>query len=223
MSGNVDISGQPNGTANGTANGEPAGKAAGEEATLLAGLASEQPEAEKPAEGNAPPVDAEKAEEGEKAPDPALAVPEKPEGYAFTFDEGVSVDDALLNDFKGLAHELGINQTQAQKLAGFYAHSIASSAQSQQVALAEMEKGWIEQIKSDPKYAENLTHATRAMEQFSTPELVGIFQESRLGSHPEMVNFMVKVGKSLAEPAFKTGEAGGEKSIAEILYPNQGK
>ena len=215
MNNNVDISGQPT--------TPPTTPTAGNEETLLTGLANPQPKMEAPAETDTP-AEGDKIKEAEQKPDPALSVPEKPEGYTFAFEEGVSVDDALLTNFKGLAHELGINQAQAQKLAGFYANSIASNAQSQQAALVEMEKGWIEQIKSDPKHAENLAHATRAMEQFSTPELVGLFQESRLGSHPEMVNFMVKVGKALAEPEFKTGEAGGgEKSIAEILYPNQGK
>lgn len=193
------------------------------EETLLTGLAGEQPQPEKQGEAKAEGAkeEAGKAEESGQKADPALAVPEKPEDYAFTFDKGVSIDKAVLGNFKGLAHELGINQTQAQKLAGFYANTMLKSMEAQQAALAETEKGWIEQIKADPKHAENLAHATRAMEQFSSPELVSLFTESRLGSHPEMVNFMVKVGKALAEPGFAKGEATGSPlPLRDRLWPD---
>ena len=61
---------------------------------------------------------------GEDA-DLAKSVPENPEGYQLEFAEGTQVDDGLLAGFKTVAHELGINQEQAQKLASFYATEVA--------------------------------------------------------------------------------------------------
>ena len=58
---------------------------------------------------------------GEDA-DPSKAVPEGPDGYQIEFAEGTQVDDGLLAGFITVAHELGINREQAQKLLLLCAH-----------------------------------------------------------------------------------------------------
>ena len=164
---------------------------------------------------------------GEDA-DPAKAVPENPEGYQLEFAEGTQVDDGLLAGFKTVAHELGINREQAQKLASFYATEVAkmnaSALEARGKQLADAEEGWIKEIKAMPDFEAKKADATRAMEQFGKPELVELFNNTRLGSHPALFNFVATVGKLLAEPGLVRGEEGaGAASISDKLYPNQGK
>ena len=173
-------------------------------------------------------ADGEAADKPGEDADPVKSVPEKPEGYQFEFEEGTQVDDGLLAGFKTVAHELGINQGQAQKLASFYATEVAkmnaSALEARGKQLADAEEGWIKEIKAMPDFEGKKADATRAMEQFGKPELVELFNNTRLGSHPALFNFVATVGKALGEPGFvRSKDGAGERSLAERLYPNQGK
>lgn len=164
---------------------------------------------------------------GEDA-DPSKAVPEGPDGYQIEFAEGTQVDDGLLAGFKTVAHELGINQEQAQKLAGFYEAQIkgmnATALEARTKQAVETEQGWLKEIKGMPDFDSQKASADRAMEQFGNPELVELLNQTRLGSHPTIFKFVAEVGKALAEPGFvRSKDGAGERSLAEKLYPNQAK
>ena len=100
----------------------------------------------------------------------------------------------------------------------------ASALEARGKQLADAEEGWIKEIKAMPDFEAKKADATRAMEQFGKPELVELFNNTRLGSHPALFNFVATVGKLLAEPGFVRSKGGtGDLSLAEKLYPNQGK
>ena len=155
-------------------------------------------------------------------------MPEKPDGYQIEFAEGTQVDDGLLAGFKTVAHELGINQEQAQKLAGFYEAQIkgmnATALEARTKQAVETEQGWLKEIKGMPDFDSQKASADRAMEQFGNPELVELLNQTRLGSHPTIFKFVAEVGKALAEPGFVRSKGGaGELGLAEKLYPSQGR
>ena len=52
--------------------------------------------------------------------DKDAAKPDVPEKYDLTVPEGYTVDDNLMAEFTGVAHELGLNNEQANKLAGMH-------------------------------------------------------------------------------------------------------
>ena len=165
--------------------------------------------------------------EGDPA-DKELAVPEKPEGYEATFPEGTEVDQELLTAYRGKAHELGLNQKQFQELAGLYAEKVADEhdrfRKAQFDNVDQVGLKWAEKLKARPTYEADLGHATKALAQFGSQELYEYFDVSMAGNYPPMFDFVVAVGKALAEPDFKgRGGSSSEKSAAEILYPNQGK
>lgn len=177
----------------------------------------------------------EQGEEGKQAgeqeagkDDPADKVPDKPEGYDLKFAETTQVDQELLTEFQKKAHALGLSKDRAQKLASMYeAHSakVIEKAQAdyQQAVKAQIKK-WEDEITSSPTFEQDKSHARTALREFGDKELSDLMDSSNLGSHPRMWAFMAKVGKALAEPGFKGESAGrGDKTAAEIMYPNQGK
>lgn len=152
-------------------------------------------------------------------------VPDKPDGYALKFAEGLAVDNTLLGGFKNTAHELGLNQNQAQKLADMYVKHMTDSAKSfndaQTKALSEAQQGWEKEITSRPAFKQEVADARRVMAQYGSPELNATMDQSLMGSHPVFFDFVVKVGKALAEPEVR-GMAGSDKKtpLADRLWPN---
>ena len=207
--------------------------------TLLTGQTANTPP---DGQNGQPPVSEDKTEEqgdqpkegepgqaaNEEAVDPAKAVPEKPDGYKFEFGEDSQIDEAMLGGFREIAHQLGITQEQAQKLAGFYEAQIkgmnATALEARTKQAVETEQGWLKEIKGMPDFDSRKADADKAMEQFGNPELVELLNNTRLGSHPTIFKFVADVGKALGEPGFvRSKDGAGERSLAEKLYPNQGK
>lgn len=156
--------------------------------------------------------------------DAAAVVPDKPDGYALKFSDGIEVDNTLLGGFKNTAHELGLNQNQAQKLADMYVKHMSDSAKTfndaQSKALSEAQQGWEKEITSRPAFKQEVADARRVMAQYGSQELNAIMDQSLMGSHPVFFDFVVKVGKALAEPEVR-GMAGSDKKVplADRLWP----
>ncbi len=156
--------------------------------------------------------------------DPAAAVPDNPEGYALQFGKEITVDTDLLGQFKTTAHEMGLTQGQAAKLAALYEGHMAGLVAGQVETVRSAEQGWIAELQADKDFSAQVAHARLAREEFGTPELTELFLETRLGSHPAMVRCFAKIGKALAESKFRaTDSPGAAKSAADTLYPNHGK
>jgi hypothetical protein len=171
---------------------------------------SEQPkEGEKPAEGAKP------AEE---------AKPEgAPESYDFTAPEGKEYDAAVLEPFKAAAKEANLTQDAAQKLLDTMAPALAERQAEQVKAVQD---GWLEASRSDKEFGgdklqENLAVAKKGLDAYASPELKTLLNETGLGSHPEVIRFMFKVGQSTKEDSFVAGGTPkGAADITKSLYPN---
>ncbi len=157
----------------------------------------------------------------------ALKVPESPEAYSLTFGEGVEVDAPILDSFTKTAHELGLTQGQAQKLASFYEGEI-KGVFSRLEAVREKEfaaarGAWLEEIKGDPNYARKADQVGLALAGFGDPKLYDIMNQTGLGDHPVMFDFLARIGSRLGEMGFKGlgSAANRELDPAKILYPNQ--
>jgi hypothetical protein len=61
--------------------------------------------------------------------------------------------------------------------------------------------------------------AKRGLEAFGDPELMTLLEESSLGSHPAMMKYAIKAGKSVSDtPVIKTNDGSARKTLAESLY-----
>lgn len=151
-----------------------------------------------------------------------------PDTYAdFAMPEGVTVDSALLSEATPLFKELGLTQEQAQKLVDFQAKQVQASSQSQVDAFNQLMNDWQEQSRNDKefggdKFDENIAVARSAIDKFGTPELKQLLEEHGVGNHPEVIRFMVKIGKLTAEdvPGGTTTPTSKAQDRVSLLYPN---
>ena len=151
-----------------------------------------------------------------------------PDTYAdFAMPEGVTVDSAMLNEATPLFKELGLTQDQAQKLVDFQAKQVQASSQSNVDAFNQLMNDWQEQSKNDKefggdKFEENIGIARSAIDKFGTPELKQLLEEHGVGNHPEVIRFMVNVGKLTAEdvPGGTTAPTSKAQDRVSLLYPN---
>lgn len=164
------------------------------------------------------------ADGGNTPPDPLTLVPENAEGYSLGFTEGTEVDVELEKGFRAAAHELGLNQGQAAKLAGLYEAHHKQTAEAQATAMHKTVQGWEAEITASPTFAADKGHAQRAIQQYGGPELTELMDSSLIGSHPVFFRFMATVGKALAEPELKgKGGNGATVDAANVLYPDMPK
>jgi len=183
-------------------------------------------EGDKKPEGEGKP-DEKKPGEGDKdknKDDPALKVPDKPDGYALQFAPETKVDAELLTGFQKTAHELGLTQGQAQKLGTLYEGHMKTAAErfvaEQTAFMLAARKDWEAEIAKSSTYEADLGRIQSAMKEFGDQELYDLLDQTNLGSHPKMWAFMAKIGKALAEPGLHGERAGAEKSTAKTLYPD---
>lgn len=146
---------------------------------------------------------------------------------AFTVPEGMTLDNALVEQAMPLFKEAGIDQSQSQKFIDLYATKMQEVEQGKLDTFNQLRQDWVKQAKSDPEYGgdkfdENIGAAKAALDKFGTPELSKLLDDFGVGDHPEMIRFMVSVGRLTQED---TPGAGAKKSVqtksdTEILYPS---
>jgi hypothetical protein len=157
----------------------------------------------------------------EESGDPAFAgAPEDYDGFAAP--EGVTLDDGLLGDFKGLARELDLPQQSAQKLVDLAVRMRQADAE----AIVAVRQSWLDASKADREFGgdrlhENLATAKRGVEAYGSPALAQLLNETGLGNHPEFVRLFVKIGRTVSEYTYLAGgrAPAGQRSLAERLYP----
>lgn len=184
------------------------------------------PAADVGAETNAEQVKDAAKEEGKEDETKKDEKPEgAPEAYeTFTVPEGIELADEVMPDVQALFKELGLPQERAQetfekllaiqeKINGTPEEQI-QRAEQQIVAL---NTSLAEQCKALPeiggeKFAESLTTASKAMQQFGDPELRSLIALTGVGSHPAFFKMMVKIGSMMSPDTF---EQGGEEPQAQ--------
>jgi|DEB0MinimDraft_6_1074348.scaffolds.fasta_scaffold112030_2 polyhydroxyalkanoate synthesis regulator phasin len=151
-----------------------------------------------------------------------------PETYAdFVLPEGVELDEALLSEATPVFKELNLTQEQAQKLVDLKAKEVEAGRQSQVDAFNQLMQDWTEQSRNDKefggdKFEENVKIAISAVDKFGTPELKQLLKEHGMGNHPEVIRFMVKVGKLTQEdvPGGTGQNVSPELNRVSAMYPN---
>jgi hypothetical protein len=148
-----------------------------------------------------------------------VTAPVVPEKYAdFKLPDGVTLAAEDLTELHTSAKDLGLSQEAAQKLVDRTvkdrAATEASVVAKQKAAVTQMATDWKGQTEADPEVGgaaikENLATAIKARDQFATPELTKMLNESGLGNHPEVVRFFFKVGKAMSEDKFVQGRREG--------------
>jgi len=150
-----------------------------------------------------------------------------PETYAdFVMPEGVIVDEATLATATPLFQEMGLSQEQSQKLVDIYAKQVQAAGEEQADSFNQLMDDWKTQSETDSEFggdafAENVKIAQSAIETFGTPELKTLLNEHGVGNHPEVIRFMIQVGKTLKEdsPGNNGSAPKATQDNISILYP----
>jgi len=186
---------------------EAATAAAADTETTPTLLTEKEAEPEKPAEEAPAPFDAEK-----------IALP-----------EGMKADAEILGKFGEIATKHKVSQEAAQELVNLY-HSVASTQAKQNWdSWQTTQSGWVADVKADREIG-NLDEVKRTVGRFlDDPAFAGPktregFEVTGSGNHPEVIRFIYRLTKALAEGTHVAGNGpvrqATERSLAERLYPN---
>ncbi|MFJ1253419.1 protease [Cupriavidus sp. CuC1] len=211
-------------TATTTTEGQPASETTGTPAT-----AAEQPGQQQQATEGQTTETAKPAGEGGESTSEQAKPQGAPEKYEFKAAEGQpQFDTQVIEQFSEVARELNLPQDAAQKVLDKMAPVLAAR---QADALEAARTQWAETAKVDKEFGgdklnENLAVAKKALDQFGTPELRTLLNESGLGNHPEVLRVFYRAGKAISEDRFVPGGAGGkgqqgQRDLASALYPSQ--
>lgn len=149
-----------------------------------------------------------------------------PEKYEFSAPEGREFDPKVIEAYSEAARELNLTNDAAQKLLDKVAPTLESRQQEQ---FETIRAKWGDDAKTDKEFGgdkltESLGVARKALDQFGTPELRTLLNESGLGNHPEVIRFMVRAGNAISEDKFVGGRAPtGQRDAAAILYDQSTK
>lgn len=150
-----------------------------------------------------------------------------PDTYAdFTVPEGTDIDVATLEAATPLFKELGLTQKQAQKLVDFQAAQVQAGSQKQSDTFNQLMETWKTDAKNDKEFGgdafeENVKTAQVAISKYGTPELKQLLEDHGVGNHPEVIRFMLNVGKTLKEdvPDGDGTAVSKANDRVSILYP----
>ena len=140
--------------------------------------------------------------------------------FEFKPPEGIELDQASLDEFTAIVKDPKLSPSErAQKLADLAVKREADRAAAFEKTTSE----WAQQLAADPELgkAENQAAARKIVETYGTPELEGLLNSTRIGNHPEVVRFVLKIAKAMGEDAIhrSRGDApGGARDPATILY-----
>ena len=160
-----------------------------------------------------------------KEDEPKPGAPEKYDD--FVLPEGMTLDPAATEQFAGVAKELNLSQEQAQKLVDLQAKMVKDASDKQVASWNETVSKWKSETSAalGANLKTEMANVGRAMNAFGSQGLREIMNQSGLGNHKEVVAFMAKIGKAIGEDTLVEGmdEAAKPKTMAERMYPNQGK
>lgn len=217
----TDVGGVPPASASTEGTGEPATNVENQQAGegTAESKTDTKPEDSSQGEGD-------KGQEGESSDSEGA-----PEEYAdFDMPEGFQLQAEMTNDIKSVAKELNLTQEQAQKLADIAANRVQFANASQVEALKQAQTQWSQDSKADKEFGgdalnENLSVAKKALDQFGTPELRNLLNESGLGNHPEIIRAFYRAGKAISEDNHFVPSGAkvsqGQRDHAKALYPTQ--
>lgn len=163
------------------------------------------------------PVPDPKAPTDATKPDATKAPPTPPTDYVLTLPENslLSAEDlaATLKEAK----DAGFSKEQAEKVLTAKDQTATQTAArvkaQQDKAFADTKTAWKDAVSKDVEMggdhlAETVALSSRAFKAVASPQLQKLADDTGLGSHPEFVRMMVKVGKLMGEDRLILGNVG---------------
>lgn len=162
-----------------------------------------------------------------EAADAAAKSKVPPEKYTLKAPENSPLSQARLDDISAFAKEKKMSNEEAQMLVERESKAVEAFKADQQTQFESKKTEWFKASESDKefggeKFKESAELAHRVIERFASPSLKEHLKETGLGNHPELVRFVLNIGKQMSEdkliiPGGQTKQP-EKKSAAERLY-----
>lgn len=165
---------------------------------------------------------------GDASDGAASTEPAVPEKYEFKTADGQAIEGEFVGKFEAIAKDLKLPQEAAQRVAQLGAEMHQSFAAQQAQSLLDAVQKWESEAAADQeiggtKLQENLAISKKALAELGTPALADLLEKSKLGSHPEVIRFLVRSGKAISQDSrLVTGARKPTiiESNAQRMYPN---
>lgn len=153
---------------------------------------------------------------------------EVPEKYEIKVPEGMTLDQAFVDELIPVFKELKITQAGAQKLADLYTKKLQANADAQAADFKKFLKDSYDETVTalGAKYKEELAYVAKVRDMFLSEETREMLDASGLSNNKAFILDLVKLGKLISEDKLVGGRnqiPSGIKTPADILYPEQGK
>ena len=149
------------------------------------------------------------------------------ESYDFKAPEGVSLDQELLGEFKGIAKEAGLKGEVASKIFELGPKMMQKMQEAQAKSFADTREKWVSEVKSDAEIGGNkcaesqelAIRATRFLESKS-PGIKDLLEKSGWGDNPVLFKAFRAIGQALGEDSIVDGSGGkATPSLGKLFYP----
>ena len=147
--------------------------------------------------------------------------PESPDGYEFEATEmpaEMPIDDAMMKEFKEMAHTAGLTGQQANELQKWYFGQIGGQFESMVTnAENEMTQSQNELRKEwGNAYDEKLGQAMRAVREFGGQELVDSLEEAGVGNDTNLIKAFSNIGNRIMGDTVLEGSSEGTRTPSDL-------
>jgi hypothetical protein len=173
--------------------------------------------------------DKDATEEAGKSEDSTADEPKvAPESYAdFNIPEGMHHNEAMLAEASAVFKEIGLTQEQAQSLVNLDVKNKQAEHDETLAAWNKTMDDWRAESAADKEFGgtkldESVVLAKKGRDAFGSAEFIQMLDVTGVGNHPEMVRFLVKLGKAISEDVILQGSGAAPKSkdASQIMFPN---
>lgn len=144
--------------------------------------------------------------------------------------EGLKLNEATSKGFVELVNKFGIGRDAAAELVKLQGDFMKAASETGDKQWQAVQEQWQEQTKNDPEIGGDKLGPTtgaisKIIDTYGTPELRQAFDLTGAGNNPHVIKFLAKLAKQLTEPSPPPPPSvmTGNESIAQRMYPNQGK
>lgn len=179
------------------------------------------------------------ADDKTKTDDKSPVLTGAPEKYeAFKLPDGFKLDESAVTSAGDLFKKLNLSQDGAQQLIDFHAKQLQAAQEGPIKAYIDMKQGWTDAVNT--KYGKDIAEGGKhfvavggLLEKLGEAEAP--FREAMdvtgVGSHPAFVAAFIKLAELFGNPTHVKGggpsplgqsdpSKGGEKSLAQMMYPH---
>tara|TARA_X000001382_G_scaffold10369_1_gene7139 strand:- start:1584 stop:2447 length:864 start_codon:yes stop_codon:yes gene_type:complete len=133
-----------------------------------------------------------------------LGRPESPDKYKLeTSSDVVSLDEGAIKSFAENAHQLGLNNKQAQGILEYYKNSMEGSAQQARIDTETAQANAEQELRKEwgRSYEDNIKKAGSVAKANMNPQILDMELKdgTRLGDHPEVIKGFANIANILSE------------------------